>query len=89
MAGAKLSMIVQEGLSPAEEAKADRLDGPLTELFVSKGRAVRLCHVRSVGGQRTIGFVDFNAGGQVAAIPADEFVNLSDDEVLARVREQL
>lgn len=89
MADAKLSMMMSEGLTPAEEAKADRLDGPLSGLFIRAGLAVRFCVAFMEDGRRTIGFRDVNLPGFVVKLPAAEFVSLTDREVLSRVQEQL
>ena len=77
---AKVSMILCSGLEPAEQAKVERLDAPISEKFVRAGLVARICRASGTGDQRvhnfcepprTVGTVraaDFLAATDVAAV---------------------
>jgi hypothetical protein len=84
-----ISMMLHTGLTPDEEQKAMRLDGPLADLFMSAGVTVRFVEGVTEGDQRLIVFRDMNTGSRVASIPATEFMSLGDELVQVHILRQL
>ena len=78
-----MTMMLCSGLWPAEQKKVERLDGPISEVFIRAGLAVRLCQGRV---DDEVRFLDFRSlEGTVASVSAEEFVAAPDDEAVAMI----
>jgi hypothetical protein len=83
----RMSMILCMSLEPAEQAKVERLDGPIANVFIEVGRVVRLCQGRNQGNQR---FLDFSGmAGVEASVDAAAFVTADDGQAVAMVSRAL
>ena len=81
--GAKLTMLLCLGLEPVEQAKVERLDGPIAELFMRAALVVRICQGRVADGQR---FLDFcGPAGVVGSASAADFMAASDQAAVGAI----
>jgi hypothetical protein len=46
---AKVSMLLNQGIEPAEQEKVERLDGLISEKFTRAGLVARLCRGSALG----------------------------------------
>lgn len=80
---AKMTMLLCSGLESTEQAKVERLDGPISGLFMRAGLIARICQGRVAGDQR---FLDFcGPAGVVGHVPAAEFLGASDQAAVGLI----
>jgi hypothetical protein len=80
---ALVTMLLCADVEPAEQAKVERLDGPIAEKFRRAGFAVRICQGEVEGEQRVLRF--YGPRGVVASVSADDFLAASDKDAVARI----
>ena len=85
---AKVAMLLNQRLEPAEQGKVERLDGLISEKFTRAGLVARLC--RGSGGgagqQRLLTFFsDITSTVKVGSIRASDFLTASNEEAVAMI----
>jgi hypothetical protein len=80
---AKVTMMLCEGLKPAEQKKVERLDGPISERFIRVGLVARICQGSGSGLERVLNFC--GPSGAVGSIPAADFLASSDHDAVASI----
>jgi hypothetical protein len=86
-AEAKVSMMLNWGLEPAEREKVERLDGPISVAFIRAGRVVRCCQGRITGDRRALDFT--GPTGTVSSVSSDDFMSATDEAAVALVTRAL
>lgn len=89
MSDAEHSLLSDRGLTAAEKSKFDQVQQPLSELFRTRGKVVRLCEGRGVGPLRQIVFIEDVQSSPFLSVPANWFASVSADDLLSRMRQAL
>ena len=77
---AKLMTILCMGLEPAEQKKVERLDGPISQLFIGASLVARICQGVGLGSERVLNFS--GPTGIVGSTRATTFVAASDSDAI-------
>ena len=81
---AKVTMMLCSGLRAAEQEKVERLDGPISQYFITNGLSVRICRSRGETSDRLLEFC--GAAGVAASVPAAEFLAATDKDAIALIK---
>jgi hypothetical protein len=83
---AKVSMLLNQRLEPAEQEKVERLESLISEKFTRAGLVVRLCRGSGASQQRLLTFFgDITSTVNVGSVRAIDFLTASDEEAVAMI----
>jgi hypothetical protein len=80
---AKMTILLCSGLEAAEQAKVERLDGPIAGHFMQAGLVARLCQGLVTDGERILEFSGPN--GVVGRVPGAVFMAAADQAAVATI----
>ena len=80
---AKMTTLLYTGLEPTEQAKVERLDGPIAGLFTQATLVTRICQGRVTDDKRFLDFV--GPAGVVGSVSVADFMAASDQAAVATI----
>lgn len=85
---ARMTMMLTDRLTPAEQEKVERLDAEIATKFIQAGLNVRIiCEGHGAGNNRVLEFKGLvDSAPLLASIRAEDFLSLSDEAAVVSIK---